>query len=399
MTLRKRVMIVCLLLCLTVGAAPALSSNVTPEQMLELLFTSDSIESDWFTPAVLAQVSVEQMAQIIQQYLNALGPYESAQGEAPGFQLIFQGGYANSQIFLDAEGRIAGIWFGLPEPKVSGLEDATSGFEELPGKVSLLVTSDAGVLASIRPELPMAVGSTFKLAILAALKDQVNAGVMAWDDVIELKSDYISLPSGMLQEWPVGSPITLHTLASLMISISDNTATNALLDVVGRERIEAYTMLNHPFLTTREAFILKDPANSSLLGEYRQGDVEQRRSVLEKLEQLELPSPSIFAEPVALDVEWFFSVSELAGLMAYVQDLPMMSINPGIASPASWQHIAYKGGSEPGVLNLTTRLVSSSGANYFVSATWNHDEVLDETKFFSLYSGLLRELEKIDAGE
>jgi len=86
-------------------------------------------------------------------------------------------------------------------------------------------------------------------------------------------------------------------------------------------------------------------------------------------------------------------------LMAYVQDLPMMSINPGIASPASWQHIAYKGGSEPGVLNLTTWLVSSSGANYFVSATWNHDEVLDETKFFSLYSGLLRELEKIDAGE
>ncbi|NMB11632.1 MAG: serine hydrolase [Firmicutes bacterium] len=51
--------------------------------------------------------------------------------------------------------------------------------------------------------------------------------------VIELKSDYISLPSGMLQEWPVGSPITLHTLASLMSSISNNTATNALIDVEG----------------------------------------------------------------------------------------------------------------------------------------------------------------------
>ena len=91
-----------------------------------------------------------------------------------------------------------------------------------------------------------AVGSAFKLAVLAALKDQVAAGALAWDDVATLEAGHISLPSGILQAWPVGSPLTIHTLASLMISVSDNTATDALIALLGRDLIESYTTLNHP---------------------------------------------------------------------------------------------------------------------------------------------------------
>ena len=74
-----------------------------------------------------------------------------------------------------------------------------------------------------------------------------------------------SLPSGMLHNWPEGAPVTLHTLASLMISISDNTATDILLGLVGRENVErmmgrigiAAPERNRPFLATREIFALK----------------------------------------------------------------------------------------------------------------------------------------------
>ena len=104
-----------------------------------------------------------------------------------------------------------------------------------------------------------------------------------------------------------------------------------------------------------------------------------------------------FTSPQALDVEWFFSAYELANLMAAVQDLSVFSINPGVASPADWQHIAFKGGSEPGVINLTTWLVGQSGMNYCVVATWNNDEVVDEVQFVGLYSGVLRQLTEIDA--
>jgi len=75
----------------------------------------------------------------------------------------------------------------------------------------------------------------------------------------------------------------------------------------------------------------------------------------------------------------------------------VFSINPGLASPADWQHIAFKGGSEPGVINLTTWLVGQSGMNYCVVATWNNDEVVDEVQFVGLYSGILRQLTEIDA--
>lgn len=399
MTLRKQLIAFTLLLCLAITPTLALATDVTPEQMLERLFTSEALEAEWFTPEFLAQVPLAQMSEFIGQYRAALGVFESSQGAAPQFLLTFERGYVATQIVLDGSGRISGLWLGPIEPKASGLEDALAGFQQLPGAVSVVVVSDLGVLAALQPEVPMAVGSTFKLAVLAALKDLVAAGALSWDDVVHLDASHMSLPSGILQDWPVGSPITLHTLASLMISISDNTATDALIDVVGRETVEAYTALNRPFLTTHEAFVLKNPANGEYLEAYRQGSVAERRVVLEQLKGLPLPDASIFSSPRALDIEWFFSAYELVNLMAYVQDLPMTSINPGLASPNTWQRIAYKGGSEPGVLNLTTWLVGPSGTNYYVVATWNNETALDDAHFFGLYSALLRQLAAIDSVE
>ncbi len=397
MSTRRGMTICALLIVIAVSSGLVAAQSVTPEQMLKQIFTAEAVSGDWFSPAFLAQVPVAQLNDIIRQYRAALGALEDVQGNAPVFKLTFSKGYVTSQIVLDGAGRVAGFFLGPPEPRVSGLDSALDGFRELPGKVSVLVVSQAGVLAALNPELPLAVGSAFKLAVLAALKDQIAAGALAWDDVATLEAGHISLPSGILQAWPVGSPLTLHTLASLMISVSDNTATDALIALLGRELVEKYTALNRPLLTTREAFALKSPANDDYLKAYRQGDAGQRRGVLKRLQSLPLPDVGSFTGPQALDVEWFFTPSELVNLMAAVQDLPVFSINPGVASPDNWQHIAFKGGSEPGVINLTTWLVGRSGTNYCVVATWNNDEVLDEVQFVGLYSGILRQLAEMDA--
>lgn len=397
MSSRKGIIAFALLLCIMVSSATAMGQIVTPEQMLKQIFTAEVMSEDWFSAAFLAQVPVGQLSEIVRQYRAALGALEDVQGKAPAFRLTFSHGYVAAQIALDGAGRVAGFFLGPPEPRVSGLDNALDGFRKLPGRASVLVVSQSGVLAQLNPEQPLAVGSAFKLAILAALKDRVAAGALAWDDVVTLEASHISLPSGILQSWPVGSPLTVHTLASLMISVSDNTATDALIALLGRELIEKYTALNHPLLATREAFALKNPANADHLKAYREGDMAQRREVLKQLQSLPLPGVADFTSPQALDVEWFFSASELANLMAAVQDLSVFSINPGVASPADWQHVAFKGGSEPGVINLTTWLVGHSGMNYCVVATWNNDEVLDEVQFIGLYSGIIRQLAQIDA--
>ncbi|MBA3832373.1 MAG: serine hydrolase [Chthoniobacterales bacterium] len=56
-------------------------------------------------------------------------------------------------------------------------------------------------------------GSACKLYILGELLRAVKAGERSLSDVVPLEARALSLPSGSLQKWPVGSPLTLHTLA------------------------------------------------------------------------------------------------------------------------------------------------------------------------------------------
>lgn len=169
-----------------------------------------------------------------------------------------------------------------------------------------------------------------------------------------------------------------------MISISDNTATDALIHLLGRERVEAHAPGNRPFLTTREAFVLKDPHRQDLLERHRAADGGRRRSILEETRERDLPRADIFAGgPLALDVEWFFSARDLCDLMARVEDLPLMGINPGVADPGIWYRVAFKGGSAPGVLNLTTGLVVGAGTFHCVAAAWNDEGALDELRYWT----------------
>ena len=84
-----------------------------------------------------------------------------------------------------------------------------------------------------------AVASSIKLYILGALIDEVNRGKRRPEDVMLLRRDRIAPPSSEMAGWPVGSPATLHTYALKMISISDNTATDHLIHLLGRRRVEA----------------------------------------------------------------------------------------------------------------------------------------------------------------
>jgi beta-lactamase class A len=77
----------------------------------------------------------------------------------------------------------------------------------------------------------------------------------------------------VLQYEPDGTQISVLDAAAKMISISDNTATDMLINLVGRSEVEAALTeagmanpsLNRPFLTTRETFILtqSDQANAA----------------------------------------------------------------------------------------------------------------------------------------
>jgi hypothetical protein len=79
-----------------------------------------------------------------------------------------------------------------------------------------------------------------------------------------------------------------------------------------------------------------------------------------------------------------------------VVDLPLMSVNPGggVFDTSDWSRVAFKGGSEVGVLNLTTWLQAKNGKTYSVCVTWNHDQALDETRLLTLYSAAIAGLKE-----
>lgn len=378
---------------LTAALAQAI---LTPEQALQQIFTAPQLSQDWFAPQFLAQVPLDRLAALIQSLNAALGSFQGVETVGDGYDVIYSSGRVHARITLDDQGRIAGLLLGQPRatPSLDSFDEAVANLQALPGSLSVLVNRAGVEIQSVQADALLAVGSAFKLAVLAALRQQADSGQRNWSDVTTLQPQFKSLPRGILQSWPDGAPLTLYALAALMISRSDNTAADTLLQLVGRDAVEMLVPAqDRPFLSTREAFMLKDPANAALLQQYESGTEAQKRQVLAQTASLPLPDAStVSGARLSPSVEWFFSVRQLCDLMARVTDLDLMTINPGLQFSDRWQRTAFKGGSEPGVINVTWSLQSQSSESYCVSVTWNNRAGTDENRFLLLVNKLLDSL-------
>jgi Beta-lactamase enzyme family len=150
----------------------------------------------------------------------------------------------------------------------------------------------SGRLRDRRPAWPVLAGLMTAVTITARLK---------------------SLPSGELQTEPDGTRISVRDTAAKMISISDNTAANMLINLVGRPAVEAA-------LTTTG---MADP----------------------RLRIPRRPRPGL--SPIG----------------------DVLSLNDGglQLDRARWKTIWFKGGSEPGVLTLAYLATTRTGQSYVVA--------------------------------
>src|SRR5579884_1362594 len=106
----------------------------------------------------------------------------------------------------------------------------------LDGRLGCLVCDAGGaVWAAHRADERFAAASVIKVPILAALA----AGMRRWDQVVPLDPCDDAAGSGVIQ-YLSPHAYTLRDLATLMIIVSDNRATNLIIDLLGIERINAY---------------------------------------------------------------------------------------------------------------------------------------------------------------
>ena len=251
-------------------------------------------------------------------------------------------------------------------------------------------------LAETRADTPAPLGSAFKLWVLAEAARQVAAGTRHWDDVVTVGPP--SLPSGILQNWPRATPVTLQTLATLMISISDNTATDTLLTTLGRAKVDAMAEGaggSVPVMTTREMFALKGAP--ALTKQWAAGSVDDRRALLVdhavRIATAKLDMSVFAGKPVAVDsVEWFASPTAMAGLLDRLSAADdttraILAVNagvdPGIA--ARFRYVGFKGGGEPGVLSLNYLVQAKDGRWYAATGNWHRaDDAVNELRFAGL---------------
>jgi beta-lactamase class A len=109
-----------------------------------------------------------------------------------------------------------------------------------PGNVWIYAKNlDTGATYDYRGDERVRTASTIKLPILVAVYAEVAAGRARWDQPLVLTKDKKVSGSGVLTEFADGTTITLRDAANLMIVVSDNTATNLVLDVVSSDTVNA----------------------------------------------------------------------------------------------------------------------------------------------------------------
>lgn len=375
-------------------ASPALERRIAE---LPRVMAGEIAYDAYFAPAFRASVPEADFRRINAQLVAANGPITKVEEVTPSgphaatVQLGFQRAIADVHMVVDpaAPHLVTGLRIAAARSRDDSLQKIAGDLAALPGRKALLVREigrDAPPLLTIDDDRAGAIGSGFKLWVLAEAARAVNAGEHRWSDVIALSPDILSSP--ITGGWPAATPMTLQAAATAMIARSDNRATDTVMAALDRARIDATAArlgadpAGLPVLTTHEAFALKADAR---LGERWRADRDPalRRALLaESAAQIAKPvDPASFSgAPRAIDsIEWFASPAGSIRAIDWLrteggpQVRAILAVNPGVdpALAARFAWAGYKGGSEPGVMAMTIAVETRAGRAFAVSGWWN----------------------------
>lgn len=342
--------------------------------------------AEHFSSAFLDEVPAEQLEQVLAGIraepvtLTRVGAVQDLPDGGQSTELSVSAGEPlQVSIAVDGDGLISGLLLrpGVPEdlPEVGSWDELDEMFADLGGTTRVYVgqAADGGCTTAHAtggsPE-PAPSGSVFKLIVLAAVVDAVEAGELTWEQELTITPEVKSLPTGELQDREDNSTVPLSEAATLMISVSDNTATDLLMQAVGPEalrvvveRISEDPDRLTPLLSTREAFQLAWNA-PEVREQWTDADPARRTALLEELPSDLGPlasNPFAGSEVVWPDgVGWFLTGEEICRAHALLQEqavteagAPVRTIlatNPGLVTPEGATYQGFKGGSMPGVL-------------------------------------------------
>jgi beta-lactamase class A len=95
-----------------------------------------------------------------------------------------------------------------------------------------------GETASLQPDLPVKTASTVKMGVLLDAAEQMRAGHVRLEEKLVLNKNDQVAGSGILEQLDTPLALTLKDALTLMVILSDNTATNLAIDRLGLAHID-----------------------------------------------------------------------------------------------------------------------------------------------------------------
>ena len=165
------------------------------------------------------------------------------------------------------------------------LPDNASDKEQLQDMIKFVLGSDAQKFAVylFRPDSesqplilqsrPMRPASMIKMFVLAKVMQDAKDGKLALDELIPITAANIVGGAGSIAGEGVNARVPIRKAAELMITESDNTATNILIDRIGIDNLNQYiklngyndTVINHKMMLQQGATNLSSAADLGML--------------------------------------------------------------------------------------------------------------------------------------
>ncbi|MBV9773680.1 MAG: serine hydrolase [Gemmatimonadetes bacterium] len=202
--------------------------------------------------------------------------------------------------------------------------------DETPGVLGAAVVDLAtGERVGVNDTLVFPQGSAIKVPLLIELHRQAGAGRLRLDDRVTPRAADRTAGSGVLQYFGDGtSELSLRDLATLMIVLSDNTATNLLIERVGMASVNRtleemgfrHTRLQRMMIRPRESARgmenLSTPAEAAELMARLDGCrlPVSAAACAEIRRTLEIPKEGAFPAPIPAGVRVAWKPGDLAGV-------------------------------------------------------------------------------------
>lgn len=127
----------------------------------------------------------------------------------------------------------------MTDPRLTLEERIEAELKSYDGTMGLYMDDLKGNVITRFPDEPFETASTIKVYILAALFDAIEQGKASLKDMLTCEERFWIDGSGILGSLEVGTPLSVKNVATLMIIVSDNIATNMLIDYLGIDSINA----------------------------------------------------------------------------------------------------------------------------------------------------------------